>query len=79
VVDTKVHLGDGQRALVQEAGAVEVTLVANDEGEVVEISSGIRIVRAEEFLADGEGTLTGVAGLRIARPDVQVAGRAAQH
>jgi translation initiation factor 2B subunit (eIF-2B alpha/beta/delta family) len=46
VVGAEAGLADGQSALVQGAGAVQVALVAKDEGEVVEAEGGVGVVGA---------------------------------
>jgi hypothetical protein len=67
VVGVQAGLVDGQGALVQGAGALEVALVPQDAGEVVEALGGVGVVGAEAGLADRQGAL-GERGLgRVTR------------
>lgn len=66
---------DGQGALVQGAGVVEVALVVQDEGEVVETLGGGGVVRAEVGVVDGQGALEwagGLCGRPVAQDDGEV-------
>jgi hypothetical protein len=57
VVGVQAGLVDGQGALVQGVGALEVALVSQDAGEVVEAFGGVGVVGAEAGLADRQGAL----------------------
>jgi hypothetical protein len=52
------------RTLVQGAGTLEVALVAQDPGEVVQAAGGVGVVGAELRLTDRQGPLVEAAGRR---------------
>jgi hypothetical protein len=62
VILAKAGLADGQGALQQGAGAVQVTLVAQDGGEVAEAIGGIGVIGAQAGLGDGQGAFVQAAG-----------------
>jgi hypothetical protein len=53
VIGAKAALVDGQGALVQGAGTVQVTLVGQDAGEVVKAPGCVGVVGAELGVVDG--------------------------
>jgi len=57
VVGAQLGLMDDHGPLVQGAGAVEVSLVMQDGGEVVEALGGVGVVGSQAALVDGQGPL----------------------
>ena len=72
--------GAGQGVLVEAAGLVVVTELAQVAGEVAGRAEGVEVVLAEDAAATGEGVLVEAAGLFVvtepAPVDGEVAGRA---
>jgi hypothetical protein len=71
-------LADVKGPLQQRAGAVQVALVAQDAGDVVEAVGSIRVVGSQAGLEDGQGTLEQRAGAVEVALGVQDAGEAVE-